>query len=98
MTAKTSFSPSNLNPVELDCGRRPRDSQSGLARHKPCTISIVHLLDQDFEKKDIMDVTDEEFNGPDISLLKGRIVPVPTVQETNPTFEFGRFFSIYLRG
>lgn len=37
-----------------------------------------------------MDGSDQEFNGPEISPLNGRIVPVPTVQETNPTFEFGR--------
>ena len=50
------------------------------------------------DEVDIMDVSDQEFNGPDISPLKGRIVPVPTVQETNPTFEFGQFFPTHLRG
>lgn len=38
-----------------------------------------------------MDVSAQESNGPKIKPLKGHIVSVPTVQETNPTFEFGSF-------
>lgn len=45
-----------------------------------------------------MDASDQERNRPEISPLKGYIVPVPTVQETNPIFEFGPFFLTDLRG
>ncbi|PCH07642.1 Hypothetical protein PENO1_011220 [Penicillium occitanis (nom. inval.)] len=41
-----------------------------------------------------MDGSDQECNGPEISPLNGRIVPVPTVQETNPTFEFGDAYTV----
>lgn len=50
------------------------------------------------EKNDIMDGSDQGGNGPEVTPLKGRIVPVPTVQETNPTFEFGSFDPFDLRG
>jgi hypothetical protein len=98
--SKTSFSPLSL--VRLDYGRRqpipnsdwcPAQTLYNINPNYKLSTELILISDE----LGIMDVSDQEYDVPKLTPLKGHILPVPTVQETNPTFEFGSSLHIFFR-